>query len=244
MTIDSASAMPAPDAQVRHVVTKPLAGKVIVIDPGHQLGNSRHLAQINRLVNAGGFMKACNTTGTSTNGGFPEATFAWDVATLLRHRLVMLGAEVYLTRYTNSLSRWGPCIDVRGRKGNLAHADAAISIHGDGAAANFHGFFVIRPGHRAGWTNDIYASSQRLAATVHGGLVATGAVIANDYGGKGYSVRTDLGTLNWSNVAIVMVELGNMRSPIDAGHMTKPAYRNFVYARGLAIGLTRYVTRS
>ena len=74
----------------------------------------------------------------------------------------------------------------------------------------------------------------------YGGLVARGVTIANDYGGSGYSTRTDLGTLNWSNVPIVMVELGNMRNATDAGHMTSSAYRNYRYSRGLALGVTRY----
>ena len=69
-----------------------------------------------------------------------------------------------------------------------------------------------------------------------------GATVANDYGGTGYSVRTDLGTLNWSNVPIVMVEMGNMRNAVDAEHMTSASYRDQVYARGLAAGLTSYLT--
>ena len=236
-----AAGMLAVGEQAGAAVPKLLAGKTIVIDPGHQLGNSTHLAQINGLVNAGGFMKACNTTGTATNGGFPESMFTWDVATLLRTRLVAEGAKVYMTRYSNSWSHWGPCIDARGRLGNRVHADAAISIHGDGASWSYRGFFVIMPGHRGGRTDDIYTSSHQLGAAVHGGLVDTGAIIANDYGGTGYSSRTDLGTLNWSNIPIVMVELGNMRNGNDAAHMTSPTYRSNVYAHGLALGVTRYV---
>src|SRR6478609_4587255 len=64
----------------------PLAGRVVVIDPGHQLGNHNFPRQINRQVPAGGFQKPCNTTGTATNGGYPEATFAWKVAERLRTR--------------------------------------------------------------------------------------------------------------------------------------------------------------
>ena len=186
-------------------------------------------------------MKACNSTGTSTNGGFPEATFAWEVALALRSRLESAGATVVMTRSTNSVDAWGPCVDARGRVGNRVHADAAISIHGDGADASYRGFFVIMPGWRAGWTDDIYRSSHQLGVAVHSGLATTGAVVANDYGGSGYSVRTDLGTLNWSDVPIVMVELGNMRNAVDAARMTSAAYRSGVYARGLALGITRYV---
>ena len=221
--------------------TKALQGKVIVIDPGHQLGNSRHPDQINRQVNAGGFMKACNTTGTATNGGFPEATFAWRVSRLLKHQLETHGASVYLTRHTNSYDDWGPCIDERGRKGNKVGADAVVSVHGDGASSDVKGFFVIRPGYRRGWTGDVMASSRRLAVQVKAGLVGAGGRASNSYGGDGYDVRTDLGTLNWSNVPIVMVELGNMRNATDARHMTSPRYRAHVYAHGLRRGISSFV---
>jgi N-acetylmuramoyl-L-alanine amidase len=218
-----------------------LSGKVIVLDPGHQLGNSRHPHEINRLVDAGGFMKACNTTGTSTNGGYPEATFAWRVAQALKRQLRSHGATVYLTRHTNSYADWGPCIDVRGRKGNRVHADAAISLHGDGAASDVRGFFVIRPSDRPGWTSDIYRVSHRFAQRVKGGLVRAGVRVSNAYGGDGYDVRGDLGTLNWSNVPIVMVELANMRNSTDAGHITSAHYRKHRFARGLRWGIASFL---
>ena len=56
-----------------------------MIDPGHQLGNHNFPRQINRLVPAGGFEKPCNTTGTATDGGYPEATFTWQVAAAAAH---------------------------------------------------------------------------------------------------------------------------------------------------------------
>ena len=233
-TAPTTSVPPPPSGQ-------PLSGKTIVIDPGHQLGNSTHLAEIDKLVNAGGFMKPCNTTGTATNGGFPEATFNWDVAVALRSQLEAEGARVVMTRNANSTSLWGPCVDARGQLGNEVHADALISIHGDGADSQYRGFFVIEPGYLRGWTDDIYDSSKQFGADVHAGLVGAGAVVANDYGGTGYSVRTDLGTLNWSDIPAVMVELGNMRNATDAEHMTSSTYRSDVYARGLASGITTYL---
>ena len=51
---------------------------IVVLDPGHNLNNS---SSINQIVNAGnGVFKACDTTGTATNGGYPEHAFTWDVA--------------------------------------------------------------------------------------------------------------------------------------------------------------------
>src|SRR4029079_15072096 len=108
----------------------PLAGRVVAIDPGHQLGNGRHPAQIGRLVWVG-LWKPCNTTGTATNAGFPEATFTWRTSRALERRLEALGATVRLTRTTNSVDDWGPCVGTRGRFGAKVGADVEISLHGD-----------------------------------------------------------------------------------------------------------------
>jgi N-acetylmuramoyl-L-alanine amidase len=227
---------------------QPLAGRVVVLDPGHQLGNHRYPRQIGRLVPAGGFRKPCNTTGTSTNRGYPEASLTWDVALRVRERLQLLGAVVRLTRHSNRQDRWGPCVDVRGRAGNTVDgggpADLKISIHADGAyARGAQGFHVIMPADRRPWTHDIWRSSRRLALVTRAALVGRGLARATYVaGGDGLDVRRDLGTLNLSDVPTVMVELGNMRSPVDAARMTRPKGRDR-YARGLATAVRDYLGR-
>ena len=130
-------------------MSEPLAGRTIVIDPGHQLGNHNFPAEINQPVPAGGFTKPCNTTGTATDGGYAEATFVWRVSLRLKAKLERLGARVVLTRRVNSEKRWGPCVDRRGRAGNLIAADLKISVHGDGSyTAGARGFHVIAPTDR------------------------------------------------------------------------------------------------
>ena len=217
----------------------PLAGKVVALDPGHQLGNSRYPSRINKLVWVG-IWKPCNTTGTATNGGFPEATFTWRVTRRLASRLEDLGATVRLTRTTNSYDDWGPCVDARGRFGGRVGADLEVSVHGDGAASSTHGFFVIRPGVRDGYTDDIAGPSKRLALAVRRGLVGAGFGVSTAYGADGLDTRRDLGTLNMADVPTVMVELGNMRNAGDARCMTSSACRDR-YARGLAEGITAYL---
>ena len=222
---------------------KPLAGKVVVIDPGHQLGNHNFPRKINRLVPAGGFKKPCNTTGTATNAGYPEATFVWRVSKLLQARLEKLGAKVRLTRTTNRQNRWGPCVDARGRAGNKVKADAKISIHGDGSyTAGAHGFHVIAPTDRRPWTHDIFRSSKRLALDTRSALKARHLTVANYIaGGDGLDFRSDLATLNLSDIPTVMVELGNMRNPTDAHRMTTPRGRA-TYAAALASAVRRFVS--
>jgi N-acetylmuramoyl-L-alanine amidase len=238
---DPASAPTTSVASARHA-DRLLAGKLVVIDPGHQLGNHNFPAEINRPVPAGGFTKPCNTTGTSTNGGYPEATFTWNVALKLKARLERSGATVLLTRHTNSERDWGPCVDVRGRAGNKRHADLKISIHGDGSyAAGAHGFHVIYPPNRAPWTDDIYKPSKRLALVTKGALVKKGFPVANYIaGGDGLDERSDLGTLNLSDVPTVMVELGNMRNSGDARVMTS-ARGQGRYAAALAVAVRGYL---
>ena len=240
---EEVAAQPSQTAAPGQAASRRWAGTVIMIDPGHQLGNATHPRQVNRLVNAGGFRKPCNSTGTATNAGYPEATFNWRVARALKRQLRARGATVRMTRSTNSYDDWGPCIDVRGRAGNRVDADAMISIHGDGASAGTRGFFVIRPSDRAGWTSDIYRSSARYAHKVKTGLVRAGVRVSNSYGGDGFDVRGDLGTLNWSDVPAVMVELGNMRNRADARHMTSAHYRKHRYARGLRLGIGGFLFR-
>ena len=232
----------AASAEASAAAPLPLAGRLVVLDPGHQLGNRNFPRQVNRPVPAGGFRKPCNTTGTSTEGGYPEATMAWRVTRLLQARLERLGATVRLTRHSNRDDRWGPCVDVRGRAGNRAGAALKLSLHGDGSyAAGARGFHVIAPTARRPWTHDIARPSLRLAREVRAALRGAGVPVATYVaGGDGLDRRSDLATLNLSDVPTVVVELGNMRHPSDARRMTTPSGRA-TYARALAAAVRSHL---
>jgi len=199
----------------------PLMGKVIALDPGHQLGNSnpRFAAEMSQKKFNGTILKGCNTTGTATNSGFPEATFTWRVARELTSLLEERGATVVLTRDSNSREAWGPCVWDRARIGTEAGADAMISIHADGAPARARGFFVIAPTFIPGWTDDVVREDRRLAADMVSGMTQAGAPPAN-YVRDQLMIRSDQSTLNFSDVPTVIVELGNMRNARDARRMS------------------------
>lgn len=244
----------APAAPPRATVTAPtvepeppLAGRIVVLDPGHQLGNASYPAEISAPVDAGGFTKACNTTGTATDGGYQEATFTWEVARLTARLLRREGARVLLTRSSNSPSSWGPCVDERGRAGNPGHpgpdADLKVSIHADGTLTpGAHGFHVIAPAEIAPWTTDIAPESLRLAQVVRDALVEEGLPTSTYAGADGLDLRADLGTLNLADIPSVLVELGNMRDPGDATLMTSATGRRG-YASALASAVVRFVAR-
>ncbi|MDI2128545.1 N-acetylmuramoyl-L-alanine amidase [Yinghuangia seranimata] len=223
---------------------KPLAGKTIVIDPGHNPGNARHTSEIGRQVDAGGFRKNCDETGTETNAGYTEAQFTLDVAQRARRVLTDMGAKVVFT-WDNDRA-WGPCVDERARIGNDAHADAVVSIHGDGAPSTGSGFHVIVPATVKAGTADtgpIIAPSRALGDALVGAFTQATHSHAADYiGTAGIDVRSDLGGLNLSKVPKVFIECGNMRNAGDAQRMTDPTWRQTA-AEGVANGIRDYLMK-
>ena len=154
--------VPTPRPPRRRVTGQQLTGKVIVLDPGHNLNNS---SSINTIVYAGnGVYKACDTTGTSTNAGYPEHAFTWDVANRAAAILRAEGATVILTRPNDTSI--GPCITTRAQIGNDAHANAFVAIHADGGPAGGHGFFVMQPPPNNPNVNPGGAPQSRILATV------------------------------------------------------------------------------
>ena len=187
--------------------------RTVVIDPGHNGANGGHVREINRLVDAGGFMKACNTVGTTSLSGLTEAAFNWSVARKLGTLLTAEGWRVIFTRQDNS--EWGPCVDARGRTADRPGVVALLSVHADGGPASGHGFHVIWPTSIVGFTDKTVASSSALAASVRDAMMASGFTPATYIGSRGLDNRGDLGTLNRAPVPSMMIESGNMRNVAD-----------------------------
>ncbi|MER7000458.1 N-acetylmuramoyl-L-alanine amidase [Streptomyces sp. NPDC000410] len=233
----ASAAAPAADNRL------PLAGKVIVVDPGHNPGNFAHTREINKLVDIGTNRKECDTTGTSTNDGYTEAEFTLDVSHRLRTLLMKQGATVQFTQDNDR--PYGPCVDERAEIGNKATADAVISIHADGSGEGNRGFHVILPAPVKGGTADttrIVGPSRALGEDIAAEFArATGSEPSNYVGdGTGVDVRKDLGGLNLSTVPKVFIECGNMRDAKDAAQLTSSRWRQKA-AQGIADGIGTYL---
>lgn len=209
---------------------------VVVLDPGHNGGNSTHPDQVQKLVPAGhGTMKPCNTTGTATDAGYAEHAFNWDVAQRVR-TLLRGDARIVLTRSNDT--GVGPCVDVRAAIGNQARADAVVSIHGDGSLTG-HGFHVIQAAGDPGGQQD---RSRALAVDVHNQLAAHSGLVPSTYVGEaGYKTRTDLAGLNLSTRPSILVECGNMRDPGDAAILSAANGRQHI-AEAIAAGIRSYLS--
>lgn len=243
-TTQPASTQSTSTSSTSTVLGKPLAGKVILIDPGHNIHNYEYPNQVNAPVAYGppGATKPCDTTGTSTDNGYSEAeynlTVGLQVVSILRH----WGANVTMTP-VNKVP-WGPCITQRAALGNDLHANAAVSIHADGAPASAHGFYVIVPDAtipNVALTAGMIANDDNLgAAMLRGFHAVTGMPVSNEYS-TGYLRSNDYGGTDLSHVPKIFIETGNMRNAGDAALMETPSWRAKA-ALGIATGIRDYLT--
>src|SRR5699024_1973863 len=125
---------------------------------------------------------------------------------LLQQHLEKKGFDITLTRLTHD-------VDIsnseRAAIANELDADLFLRIHADGVESQeTKGFSLLVPGTENNFTKDIYGDSQRAAdAILHR--------VENDITllGNGVFIRDDLSGFNWSDVPVVLVELGFMTNP-------------------------------
>ncbi|KZM34994.1 N-acetylmuramoyl-L-alanine amidase [Oerskovia enterophila] len=220
----------------------PLTGLTVALDPGHNGANAQHPDQAGALVPDGrGGSKACNTVGTSTDAGYAEHAFTWDVASRATTALEDLGARVVVTRADDE--GVGPCVDVRGGFAQAVGADVLVSVHANGSddrAAK--GFFVIvadpPPVVDGPPRADDAASSERLATAMVGALASAGFTPSGSVAGA-ISRRGDLATLNLAARPAVLLELAEMRNPDEAALASSEEGRQR-YADAIAAGVVAW----
>jgi len=218
-----------------------LAGKVVVLDPGH-----------------GG------SDPGATGHGLQEAALVMDLAARLEGRLTAVGVQTLLTRGPDS------CPDDVDRAGlaNRARADLVLSLHVDRAdspachgVATYH--YGTVPSGRAG--AGTVGSGAGGSGTGAGGS-GTGGSGAGTGAGSGTGVtstvgerlaglvqrelvaRTDLldcrthakswSLLRLTSMPTVRVELGHVSNPGDAARLDDPAFRDTV-AEALLVAVQR-----
>jgi N-acetylmuramoyl-L-alanine amidase len=230
------SATSAPAGAQDSSASRPLAGKTIGIDPGHNGRNKDDPTYINHQIWNGREWEACDTTGTETDGGYTEARFNFNVATYLRADLRKLGARVVFTRKNNN--GVGPCVNRRARILNRAHSNVAIDIHADGGPASGRGFTVLEP-VADGPNNHVIRSSIRFGGYVRSALLKYTRMPESDYyGHDGVILRNDLAGLNLATQPKILVETGNMRNATDARLLVTTWFQ-----KRLALALTHAILR-
>jgi N-acetylmuramoyl-L-alanine amidase len=212
---------------------------VIGIDPGHNGRNFADPAFINRLIWNGRERETCDTTGTSTDAGYTEARFNFNVARDLTADLRAQGARVVLTRTSND--GVGPCVTTRAQIIDRARANVAIDIHADGGPPGGRGFAILEP-VADGPNNRVIGASTRFGNDLRREYRAiTGMPVSTYDGTDGIAHRDDLAGLNLTTVPKVLIECGNMRNATDAGLLVTPWFQRRA-AQAFARALTLFLT--
>ena len=218
----------------------PLSGIVIGIDPGHNGRNYSDPSFINHLVWNGREMETCDTTGTSTDAGYSEAQFNWNVASDLTADLKADGAKVVLTRHSNE--GIGPCVNTRAQILDRAHVNVAVDIHADGGPPSGRGFTVLEP--VADSVNaKVVGSSDRFAGILRSSFASgTGMPISTYDGVDGLQPRDDLAGLNLTTVPKVLIECGNMRNSTDGAMLVTSSFQKKA-AAAIAAAMIKFLGR-
>lgn len=124
----------------------------------------------------------------------------------------------------------------RAQIANEANADLCIRIHADGTEeSSAHGISTLIPAGNLLGSPEIIEPSREAAECIQRALVEeTGAQ------DRGLVERSDLTGFNWSEVPVVLVEMGFLSNPEEDQKLSTEAYRKQV-ADGIADGAQEWL---
>ena len=192
-----------------------LAGKVIVIDPGHQAHADTAPEPIGPGASETKPKVAGGTTGVVTH--IPEGQTVLTIGLKLKAALEAQGATVVMTRTSQN-------VDVsnsqRAAIANNAHANLFLRLHCDGAdSSSTHGISMLVPAQNQ-WTGPIVSSSRSAGETLQAAVIAaTGAK------NNGVVTRSDLSGFNYCQVPSVLIEMGFMTNPEEDRQLNDSTYQ-------------------
>ena len=158
------------------------------------------------------------------------------VALRLRTLLEQAGVRVVMTRKKSAQTSMGNI--ARARIANQAGANLFLRIHADGSTdRSVRGTHTLYPAFQRGWTDDVYATSRRAAR-----IVQSETRSALGFPDRGLQERSDFTGFNWSDVPVILVEMGFMTNPAEDRQLATAAYQRRA-AIGLCRGALRFLRR-
>jgi N-acetylmuramoyl-L-alanine amidase len=212
-------------------VTEQTAGKVVVIDPGHQGQGDSGQEPIGPGASETKPRVSSGTSGTVS--GLDEYELNLTVSLQLRDELQSRGYTVYMTRETHDVSM-----------SNKERADYAASVGGDifvrihangSESSSVSGALTMAPSDGNPFLSaDLIAQSQALSQCVIDSYVA-----ATGFNNQGVYMTDDMSGINWCSMPVTIVEMGYMSNASDDAAMADPSMQvNMV--DGIANGIDQY----
>lgn len=205
-----------------------VCNKVIVIDAGHGINSYNKQEPIAPNSSETKVAFASGTSGINLT----EEQLNLSVALKLQSVLEDKGAIVHMTRTEHESDMTN--VD-RAVFANELNADISVKIHADGNnSSSVHGVSVLVPG-----TQYITDSKVIENSKIAGELILEEFVKETGATNRGVSVRNDLTGFNWTEVPIVLVEMGFMTNPEEDKLMETEEYQDKM-VQGIVSGLEKY----
>ena len=208
-----------------------MEGFIVCLDPGHGIAGASKQEPVSPKSSE---TKPAYVSGAAGNAQ-TEEELNLAVAEILKEKLEADGATVIMTRTTHEATVSN--IE-RAEIANEAGADLCVRIHADGSEnKSTHGISVLVPEGSLLGTPSIIEPSRAAAEAVHDALIdATGA---EDHG---IVARTDMTGFNWSEVPVILVEMGFLSNDEEDAKMATDEYRETL-AEGMYRGIRDWLLK-
>lgn len=205
-----------------------IKGRIICIDAGHAVTSIKKKEPV---APGSSEMKAGAVSGTSGKT-MTEEQLNLKVALKLQKALEAAGADVVMTRTTSKADITN--VD-RAKIANDANADLAIRIHADGMEnSGARGMSMLVPTGKYIKDEKLISKSRRAGEAVLAETVkATGAK------NRGISERSDMTGFNWSEVPVILLEMGFMTNEEEDRLLSTDEYQDKIVS-GIVNGLEKY----
>lgn len=211
---------------------KPLEGLTICIDAGH--GKTTKSTNKKEPIAPGSrIMKAATASGTSgVYTKISEESLNLTVSKKLKKALIDKGAKVIMVRETSECDLTNV---ERTKLWNASDADLTVRIHGNGINdSKVSGVLMMVPGDKYIKDKEMLRKSAQV-----GQYILDGVLKYTKAKSRGTVKSTDLTGFNWSEIPVVLLEMGFMTNPQEDKLLNTDSYQNKIVL-GIVEGLEKY----
>ena len=218
-----------PVIPVEEIIPEVIERLTVCLDPGHQAEGDYSLEPISPNSEE---MKARVSSGTvGVESGVYEYELVLEISMKLKKKLEENDYNVVMTRETHDVNISN---SERAQIANNSQADLFIRIHADQRAdSSVRGISILCPEVDDDSMN-IYANSKIASEIILASLIAE--TNANN---MGISYRDDISGFNWSEVPVLLVELGFMSNSEEDLLLNESNYQEKL-VDGLYRGIEKY----
>lgn len=209
-----------------------LKGLTICIDAGHGI-TSKKSSLKEPLAPGSDIMKAAVASGTcGVSTKITEASLNLTVSKKLKKALIDKGANIIMIRESEHCDLTNV---ERTKLWNSSGADFTVRIHANGINdTTVSGALIMVPGNKYIKNKELLQKSEQIGQYIFDGVLKHTKAKS-----RGTIVSNDLTGFNWSEIPVVLLEMGFMTNPEEDKLLNTVSYQNKIVA-GIVEGIEKY----